>query len=487
MSWTPGTRSGEKQAQACYRRALLGILLLGFLWSNSSHLFAQLITPDPAVLDEALNESLAGRGLVYVIPIHDAIEPGLLHMVRRGIKMARDDKAGLLMLDMDTPGGRVDSAVEIKNLLLDVRQVMKTATFAHPEAISAGALLALSTEKIYMTENGLIGDAAPVSLMPGGGITGEDETPEKVLSYVRQQFISAAELVRHSTQAAAAMVDKDHAFPPYSKEGELLTLSAKNAVECGLAEKIVPDLNSAIAAAGFGKAEQRFVAETWSESIARFLTNPVITGILMTVGILAIGIEFYTPGIGYPALIGALCFVIIFWGHSVAGLAGYETFLIFIVGVVLLGIEIFLIPGFGVVGVTGLALIFVSLILAVSDRLPPSHELFNLSDLIQPLIQVCLSFLLGLGGIIAFAAVAPQTGPFRRRMILTTQSLGTEESSQPSFAGRQGIAASDLRPSGTALFGDDRVSVVTEGEYIEKGTVIRVLRMEGPRIIVERA
>lgn len=452
----------------------------------------------PASAQEAATDTVAPAtapvraaesAYVVIVPIHEAIERGLYHMVRRGIGDAMDAGADLIILDIDTPGGTVDAAVDIKNLILDAfNRGIDTAAFVNPEAISAGALLALSTKKIYMTENGLIGDAAPINMMGGG----EGEVPEKIVSYVRSQFESVAELNDYPVNVVLAMVDPDRPVEGLTREGELLTLTADNAVEYHIARGIVKTLDEAIVAAGYTNYRTYQVVETWSESIARLLTNPTVTWLLITVGILALAIEFYTPGIGVPAAVAVGCFIIVFWGHTVAGLAGYESLLLFGIGIILLAIELFVTPGFGVLGIMGILCMFGALVLMVMEHVPWERARpFMPGDLLTPIFLVGSSFLAAFGGVFVISLFLPRRWTFGRLTLAEAQlkvaGYAPLEVGVQDLVGQAGVALSDLRPAGVARFGGRRVDVVTEGDHVPQGAQIRVVRVEGRRVVVRRA
>jgi len=435
-------------------------------------------------------QAVQGPALVVVIPIHEAIERGLHHMVERGVGEAGDLGADLIILDIDTPGGTVDAAVDIKTSLLDAyfKHGIETASFVNPEAISAGALLAISTRKIFITKNGLIGDAAPVNMMGGG----EQEVPEKIVSYVRSQFESAAEMNGYPINVVLAMVDPDRPVEGLTREGELLTLTADKALEYHIASGIVETLDEAIVAAGFTNYRTYEVAETWSEHIARFLTHPTVTWLLLTVGILALAIEFYTPGIGIPATVAVICFVIVFWGHTVAGLAGYESLLLFGIGVILLGIELFVTPGFGVLGILGIVAMFAALVLMVMERVPwETARPLVLRDLLMPVLMVGSSFVAAFGGLFVLSLFLPRRWTFGRLTLSEAQLKETGyaplEVGTRGLMGETGVAVSDLRPAGVARFAERRLDVVTQGDHIPQGTRVRVIRIEGRRIVVRKA
>ena len=430
--------------------------------------------------------------LVYIIPIKKMIEPALLYVVRRGVDEAVRNKADAIILQMDTTGGRVDSAVAIVTAL--GRSEIPVYTFVEKEAISAGAMIALSTSAIYMKPGSVIGDITPISMGMTGGVKELPEAvEEKMTSYVAAHVRSAAEQGGHDPDLAEAMVRRDIEYKVgdvlISKSGTVLTLTSSEAAQLVgeeqrplLSTATVKNLDEMLDATGLPHAERRTLEVSIAEKLARLIAG--IAPILMMIGLGGIWMEIKTPGFGIFGIAGISCLLLFFFGHHIAGLAGMEDLVIFAVGVALLAVEIFIIPGFGVFGVGGLLLIFVSLISAMSEHMPGSWEpiAFDLETFSLPLLKVTSSFV----GSVLLVAIAgrflPQTKLFQNLMLNSAISSIAEPE---NLMGQEGTTHSDLRPSGTAYFGNHKIDVVTRGDYIPHNTPVRIVEVHGNRIVVE--
>jgi membrane-bound serine protease (ClpP class) len=430
--------------------------------------------------------------LVYVIPIKKMIEPALLYVVRRGVDEAVRNDAAAIVLDMDTTGGRVDSAVAIVGAL--GRSKIPVYTFVEKEAISAGAMIALSTTGIFMKPGSVIGDITPISLGMTGSVQDLPEAvEEKMTSYVAAHVRSAAEQGGHDPDLAEAMVRREIEYKVndvvISKEGTVLTLTNKEAEQLVGDEKTpllsngtVQDVDALLNTLGLPNAEKRILVVTAAEKLARLIAG--IAPMLMIIGLGGLWLEIKTPGFGIFGILGVTCLLLFFFGHHIAGLSGMEDVLLFTLGVILLAIEVFVTPGFGVMGFSGLLLIFVSFISAMSERMPGSWRPvdFSMETLSIPFLKVMLSFL----GSIALVAIAgkflPETRMFQS---LTLGSVAPKADEDMTLIGLEGIAHSDLRPGGTAYFGGRRIDVVTLGDYIPHESPVRIVEVHGNRIVVE--
>jgi membrane-bound serine protease (ClpP class) len=430
--------------------------------------------------------------LVYIIPIKKMIEPALLYVVRRGVDEAVRNNVQAIIIDMDTPGGGVQAAIEIIDEL--TKADIPLYTFVGREAISAGAFISLATPNIYMAPGSLIGDITPIMMGMTGGVQDLPEAEkEKMTSYVAAQVRSAAEQGGYDPQLAEAMVRRDVEYKVgekvISKSGTVLTLTASEATqllgenqEPLFAKGIVKDIDEMLEVIGLGNAKQTVLEATAAESLARVIAK--LAPFLMMLGLGGIWLEFKTPGFGIFGIAGISCLLLFFFGHHIAGLSGMEDVLLFSLGVVLLAIEVFITPGFGVMGFSGLLLIFVSFISAMSERMPGkwrpidfSPETFSI-----PFLTVTLSFV----GAIALVGIAgkllPQTRMFQS---LTLGSVVPDAEEDETLLGLEGIAHSDLRPGGTAYFGERKIDVVTLGDYIPRQAPIRIVEVHGNRIVVE--
>jgi membrane-bound serine protease (ClpP class) len=423
----------------------------------------------------------AQNSIVYVAPIEGMIDLGLAPFVQRVLKEANEAHAQAVILNINTFGGRVDAAVLIRDALLEAK--VPTIAFINKRAISAGALISLAAEKIIMANGGTIGAATPVQM----GAPGAPAQPveEKTVSYVRKEFQATAEQRNRPPLIAAAMVDADVEIPDLIEKDKLLTLTTKEALRVNIADFQANSLEAVLEFLNLADAEVRHASETWAESLVRFLTDPVVSSLLMTVGILGIMLEMRVPGFGIPGGIGLLSLALFFWGHGLVQLAGLEELLLVGLGLILVGVEIFLIPGFGIAGILGI----MALIGGLGMSLIGTGATWD--SVLAALGRVSLSILVAIVATLALLRYFPRL-PFGRRLILETNLQATEgyESSPAAdhrWLGKQGMAVSDLRPSGIARFDGERVDVVSDGTFIQAGQPLEVVRVDGNRVVVRLA
>lgn len=427
-----------------------------------------------------LAQAQTARPVVYVVPIEGIIDLGLAPFVRRVLDEAADVGAAAVILEINTFGGRVDAAVLIRDALLETR--LKTAAFVNKRAISAGALISLAAETIAMAEGGTIGAATPVQMgAPGGGA---QPVEEKTVSYMRKEFRATAEARRRPPLIAEAMVDADVAIAGLIEKGKLLSLTTTEALEHKVADVRADSLEAVLDHLKLGGAEVRRASVNWAEQVVRFLTNPILSSVMMTIGILGIIVELWTPGFGLPGALGITSLALFFWGHWLVRLAGWEELLLVAGGLVLLAVELFVIPGFGVTGIAGTLAILGGLSLSLIG----AGATWDL--VVAAVGRVAVSLLVALAASLALLRFLPRL-PFGRRLILDTglgalAGYASAPEGDRRWLGRRGTAASPLRPAGIADLEGERVDVVSEGEYIAAGTPIEVVRVEGNRIIVRR-
>jgi membrane-bound serine protease (ClpP class) len=374
----------------------------------------------------------------------------------------------------------VDAAVLIRDALLGSR--VRTVAFVNKRAISAGALISLAAERIAMADGGTIGAATPVEL----GVPGAPAQPvaEKTVSYMRKEFRATAESRKRPPLLAEAMVDADVEIPGVIAKGKLLTLTTEEALKHGLADFRADSLPAVLASLEVPGAEVRRATQTWAETLVRFLTHPVVSSLLMTIGILGIIVEIRTPGFGVPGAFGAASLALFFWGHWLVRLAGWEELLLVGAGLLLLAVELFVTPGFGVTGVFGL----VALIGGLGLSLVGAGATWEV--VLTAVGQVAVSLLLAIAASLGLLRVLPRL-PFGRRLVLETELTAREGfASAPetdrAWLGKRGTAASPLRPAGIADIEGERVDVVSDGEFVDAGEPITVVRVDGNRIVVRR-
>lgn len=430
---------------------------------------------------------------VYVIPIRDDIEQTMEYLVRRGVKEAMDQKASALVLHMETNGGRVDSTEKIIQALDQFQPRDQTYTFIDKKAISAGAFISAATRHIYMTPGSVIGAAAPVMAMPGKGPQALPESyEEKITSAIRAMVRSSAESHGHRPEVFDAMVDRNQGLKVEGKEivpeGKLLTLTTQEAqqkigVKPLLSKGSVENLDLFIEKIAGPQAKVKTLEATGFEKVARFIT--MISPFLLTIGMVLGYLEFKTPGLGAFGFLAAACFIIYFFGHYVAGLSGYEPFLIFALGVGLIVVEMVFFPGLVIPTVCGILMILFAFAFSKVDFYPTVDRSFipSWSQFQNPLVSTVYSILAGFIAMAVAARLIPSSWVTRKLQEVTTSGPSTKLN--PSIAlGAEGISLTVLRPSGTVEIDGKCYDVVTQGEMIEKGARVRVIETDGYRILV---
>jgi membrane-bound serine protease (ClpP class) len=447
------------------------------------------ITLRPPLLILALAAALAAtapataqrsRPVVYVAPVEGMIDLGLAPFIRRVLEEAAAAGATAVVLDINTFGGRVDAAVQIRDALLAAP--VRTVAFVNRRAISAGALISLACEKIAMADGGTIGAATPVQLgQPGSA---PQPVQEKTVSYLRKEFRATAESRKRPPLVAEAMVDSDVAIPGVIEKGKLLTLTTREALRLRVADFQANTLEAVLQELGLAGADVRRVSENWAETLVRFLTHPVLSSLLMTVGILGIIIELRTPGFGVPGVLGIASLGLFFWGHWLVRLAGWEELLLVGAGLLLLAVEIFVTPGFGLPGILGIAAVVAGLSLSLVGTGASGEIILRAAG------QVVVSLVVAVAGAVVALRFLPRL-PVARQLVLQTDlgadvGFASAPPGDPRWLGKQGRAATPLRTAGIADLDGERVDVVSDGEFIERGEPIEVIRVDGNRIVVRR-
>ena len=421
----------------------------------------------------ALPVPAQNRHTVYRVPVTGVIELGLAPYIERSVSEAAAAGASAIVLDIDTPGGRVDAAERIADALSDSE--VPVYSLVNRRAFSAGALIALSTSRIYMRPGSVIGAATPVD---GSG----KKAPEKIVSAMRSEMRALAEAQGLDPTVAAAMVDEDVEIEGVVESGKLLTLTTSEAVALDYAVEI-EDLDALLAALGYSGADVVTSKVNWAEQLVRFFSNPIVAPFLLSLGFLGLLAEIKTPSFGMAGAAGVISLSLYFGSHLIVGLAGLEDMLIFGAGVVLLGVEALVIPGFGLFGVAGIAAVAAGLFMSMLGSLPTASEYTSAGMILTTTV------LLVLVSAWALIRTLPRTSRLAKSGIFllqrTDRAIGYESAEvRDDLMDSVGTAITDLRPSGTALFGDERIDVVSESEWITEGTQVRVISAEGYRHIV---
>lgn len=418
--------------------------------------------------------------VVYVAPIEGIIDLGLAPYVQRVLDEATAGGAAAVVLEINTFGGRVDAAVQIRDALLNSR--VRTIAFVNKRAVSAGALISLAAESIVMAGGGTIGAATPVAVGQSGAAA--QPVDEKTVSYVRKEFRATAESRKRPLLLAEAMVDADVAIPGVIDKGKLLTLTTEEALKHKLADVRADTLQEALQRLGLGGSEIRRTSPNWAENVVRFLTHPVVSSLLITIAMLGIIIELRTPGLGIAGGLGIASLALFLWGHWLVELAGWEELLLALAGAALLALEVFVIPGFGIAGALGIVALLAALALSMLGPGDTPQVMMLAAG------RVVLALLLALVASLMFLRFVPRL-PFGRRLILrteldSTRGYASAPGSDARLLGKRGRATSSLRPAGIAELEGQRVDVVSEGELIEAGELVEVIRVDGNRIVVRR-
>jgi len=414
----------------------------------------------------------AQRPVVYRIPVTGTVELGLAPFLRRSLREAEAAGARAAVLDVNTLGGRVDAALEIVDAIESTE--IPVYAFIHPRAISAGALISVATDSVFMPPDAQIGASTVV--------TEQGKASEKAQSVMRAQFRALAERHGRDPRIGEAMVDEEIAIPGVVEAGKLLTLTAKEAARVGYAVE-TPTFEAMLASLDLSDAEIVTTEVNWAEGLVRFLTHPVIAGLLLPIGVLGIFLELKTPSFGIAGAVGLMAFALFFGSHIIVGLAGWEEVILLVAGMILLLLEIFVIPGFGVAGITGIALVAAAVFLALLG----SIKTWDWQDVTRASTTLAAAVIIVAGGIYILLRHLPETGRFTGVILeaATARSEGyVSGDARDDLVGTVGTAVTDLRPAGTARFGDERVDVVAASEFVAKGTRVRVVRSEPYRLVV---
>lgn len=410
-------------------------------------------------------DSSAKGEVVYVVPIEETVEKGLYAYLKRAVESAENDNADVIIFEINTPGGAVDAAVDIGKLLTSTKT--KTVAFINNRALSAGSYISLNMDEIYMVKGGTMGAAAIIDQQ--GNTAGK-----KAESYWFAEMKNAAMHADRDPIYALAMADENVDLPEYGAEkGKLLTLTSEQALEVKYAEGIVNNLDELLELLGYPEADVRTLEVSMAEKIARFITNPFVYSMLLTIGLLGIVLELFSPGFGVFGFTGVSSLLLFFYGHLVAGLTGYETLILFIIGIALILLELF-ISG-GIAGIIGFIAMGASFFLAADNAV-----YMGISLLVAIIVSILIASLL-------IKVFGKKMRLFKK--LILTDSTNTESGyianiSRLELIGLVGSTLTVLRPSGTIVIENERIDAVSEGGYIGKGSKVKVVRAEGSRIIV---
>ncbi len=448
---------------------------------------------------------------VYHIPIEGTIDLGLPPFIERSIKEAENNNASSIIFEVNTFGGRVDAATQIKDAILDSK--VRTVAFINKRAISAGALISLSCEKIYMTGGGTIGATTAVD-MSG------NKASEKVISYMREEMAATAEKRGRNKYIARGMVDEELEFPNKikieyitadnevdtiktmiyylvidndtvfvddiegRKQGNLITLTTEQALKYGIADRSADTFDSVLDSLGFSKATILKTSENWSENFVRFLTNPVVASLLTTFGFLGILFELQSPGWGIPGSIGLICLILSLSASYIAELATMTDLLVVLIGLLLIALEAIVIPGFGIPGIAGIAFILWGLYLLLLPDVPVSEDILS-----QASNGLMIGIIGGIFGLVLLFRAMTKTKFWRD--LTSPDGQKKEDGYVASFGweklvGKNALTETDLHPSGWIIVNNERIFAVSEGNFIDKNVNVIILTVDGNRVVVRK-
>ncbi len=400
---------------------------------------------------------------VLILHIEGEIELGLLKYVERSLNDLDGVKAIIFIID--TFGGAVDAATKIRDKILDLNSKgILTIGWIKGRAWSAGALIALATQKIVFSSGGSMGAAEPIP------------ATEKTISALKGEFESTCEANGRDPKVGAAMVDKEIEIEGIVKKGEILTLSKEMAKKLNFLDFEANTIDEILIKYNLKDFELIDKNFSLSEKIARFITQSTIREILLVIGFLGLLIEATTPGFGVPGTMGIVSLALFFGGHMIAGLGSWFYVALFIIGVILLLVEIFLIPGFGITGISGIILIFVSIFLTLGGGTRALYSIGVVSAILLILFIILL---------ILFPKL-PIWKKLGLKERLETEKGYTAYTKMEELVGKEGFVITTLRPSGTIEIDGKKYDAISLGEFIEKNSKVKVIKIEGGKIIVEK-
>ncbi|MEW6379793.1 MAG: NfeD family protein [bacterium] len=467
-------------------------------------LFSLRASNSVAVIGQGGDKGRNRQDEVFLVKLSGEVDQGLSPFIRRVVRQADEQGIRAIILEINTLGGRLDAAIDIRDTLLNSKTL--TIAYINERAISAGALISLACQKIVMAPGATIGAATPVIIDPFSQ-KGEPAS-EKVISYFRKEMKATAEKNHRPSRIAEAMVDPDVVIEGLTEKGKLLTLTTSEALRSKVADFEITG--------GTGEILQKFNLHlpmqarlveqraNWAEKFLRATSGSLISSVLLTIGLLGLLIELRTPTWGIAGTVGLICLAVFFWGHVILRLVGWEEVALLLIGTVLLLLEILVIPGFGLTGILGLAALAAGFILSLVGRNPTSWELWSAVSHISIVMLIALIALalsvkfLAKSAAVQRLVLQTRTGQGRQREAEQPKTdTAAPEEARPALKSDQepdrvqhldqsGVALTNLRPAGKAAFGKKRLNVVSEGDFIDRGSAVRIVRVEGSRIMVQK-
>jgi membrane-bound serine protease (ClpP class) len=418
---------------------------------------------------------------VFIFKIDENIDPGMNRRVKLALEMAQEVSADLILIEMDTYGGAVNDADDIRTMILE--STIPIYVFINKDAASAGALISIATDSIYMAPGASIGAATVVNGTDGAA------APDKYQSYMRSMMRSTAEAKGRDPKIAEAMVDEKIKVEGISEEGSVITFSVSEAIKYGFCDGEYNSIDEILQAQNLQNAEIINYEEDQIEQIISFFLSPAISGFLILIIIGGLYFELQTPGIGFPLLASIIAVILYFIPFYLSGLAENWEIFVFIIGVILLAVELFVIPGFGIFGVLGIVCILAGLVLGMLPNQNFNFEFVPTADLFGALLTVIIAAIASVGIVFWLTPKVNEWGAFKSISLATTQKRTdgyTSSSYSDSMVGKSGTVHSRLRPSGRILIDGEVYDAYSRGEFVEQGEKIIVISTEGTSLKVKK-
>lgn len=444
----------------------------GRLYRLAGFLFLLFVAIASGIFPAQAQTAGSGKGeTVLVIPVTGEIDSGLSFFLQRMIRRAERENVKAVILEVNSNGGLVDAAQEMKDALL--RSGVTTVGYVKGRALSAAALVTISCHRIFMEPGSEMGAATPIKIMG----TAIQAAEAKFVSAFRGEFESAAEARKRPKTLAASMVDKEvDAIPGLRKRGEILTLTSESALQHGFCDAVVTSLEGVLRRLNLEQATIERAEPTSGETIARWLTHPNVSVLLFTIGFWCLVLEFLVFGWGLLGWFGLVCFALFFGGHLFAYMAGFEAVLLFAIGLLLLLAEIFIIPGFGITGIAGIGAMCAGLVITFGGIYIAVYAIAKIMAL--SIVMIVVLYNLG-----------PKLKLFDRFVLkeaMTTEAgfVAVDGHAFDKLLHMEGTTVSPCRPAGIVRIGPDKYDVTSDGDFIERGRPITVIAVDGTKIVV---
>ena len=417
---------------------------------------------------------------IFTFKIDTDIDPAMNRRVKLALEEAKNAEAGLIVIEMDTYGGAVTDADEIRTMILE--SAIPVYVFINKDAASAGALISIACDSIYMAPGSSIGAATVVNGTDGAA------APDKYQSYMRSMMRSTAEATGRNPRIAEGMVDEKIEIEGITAAGSVITFSVSEAIKYGFCEGQVDSISELLKAQNLDSAEILAYEEDTIDKIISFFLSPAISGVLILIIVGGIYFELQTPGIGFPILAAIVATLLYFIPYYLNGLAENWEILVFFVGIILLAVELFVIPGFGVFGVTGIVCILGGLVLGMIPNQNFNFDFVPDSQLFAALLTVILASIASIGLVFWLTPKVNEWGAFRHMSLPNTQERSqgyTSSFYSDTMLGKTGVVHSRLRPSGKIEIEGELYDAYSRGEFIDQGEKIIVISTEGTSLKVK--